>query len=32
MTEHWRNDLGVLGFLMAVMLTSFLVTLWASGH
>jgi hypothetical protein len=32
MADQWRNDLGVLGLLMAVMLIIFLVTLWASSH
>jgi hypothetical protein len=32
MSEHWRSDLGALGFLMTVMVIVFLATLWASHH
>ncbi len=32
MSDHWRSDLGAIGFLMAVLLIIFLATLWASSR
>jgi hypothetical protein len=30
MSEHWRSDLGVLGFLTIVLVMIFLATLWVA--